>query len=74
MPNLKVPNNAAFGRIKVVTWVEKEINKRVDRAKHIPNDDIRKYKTGTTQEWNQAIRRVEEGGQFAISQLLPPRN
>ena len=73
MPNLKVPMNAAFGRMQVVSWVEKEINKRVDSTKHLPDDDIRKYKTKTTQEWNQAVRRVEEGGQFTISQLLPPQ-
>ena len=47
IPNLKVSNNAAFGRIKVVTWVENEINKRVDSNKHLPDDNIRKYKIGT---------------------------
>ena len=74
MLNLNVLNNASFGRIKVVTWVKNEIQKRAEQTKHHPHDDIRKYKFSTTQEWNQAIRRVEEGGQFAISQLLPPRN
>ena len=62
MPDLKVPTSVAFGRIKVVSWVDKEIQKRAELTKNLPDDDIRKFKTDSVQDWNKAVRRVEGGG------------
>ena len=72
MPNIKVPAKNARSKVTVNSYIENELNKRVKATIHLPNEDKRKYKIGSNTNYNNSIKRIKEGGQFTLSQLLPP--
>ena len=72
MPNIKVPAKSVRSKVTVNSYIENELNKRVKATIHLPNNDKRKYKVDSNTNYNNSIKRIKEGGQYTLSQLLPP--
>jgi hypothetical protein len=70
MPNLKVPVRACKFKVETTPFIRQELEKRVRATSHIPDTDHRKYRMDTIKSYNQSVRRIKEGGQLTLTQVL----
>ena len=73
MPNLQVPTRACKYKVETTPYVRKELEKRVRVTEHLPDTDKHKYRIDTINNFNNVVKRVKEGGQLTLSQLMPPQ-
>ena len=70
MPNLKVPVRACKFKDDTTPFIRQELEKRVRATSHLPDSDLRKYRMDTIINYNQSVRRIKEGGQLTLTQVL----
>ena len=71
MPIFRVPVKNAIKWEDIPHYLQKE---RVDSTKDLKDNDKKKYLMSNSRDLNNSIRRIEEGRQYTISQLLPHHN
>ena len=62
MPNIAAPARSSRSKVTVSFYIEKKLDKRVKTTIHLLNSDKRKYRVDSSTNFNNAVKRIKEGG------------